>query len=88
MDTLKLLVAEGANIDYENRLGHTALIAAVVAAQRDAALYVLSHGAAPDRVNRHGHTALSMAASHLEEPDLIVTLLEAGGYTRSHFSST
>ena len=76
MDGLKILIAEGANVDYENRRD-TPRSPPRVANQRDAALYVLAHGADPDRQPQWTHGVVHDGESP-EDPDMIVTLLESG----------
>jgi ankyrin repeat protein len=64
VETMKALVAKGAQVEAVSEDGHTALIYAAAEEQEDAALYLLEEAGAAWDVGGEEYNALSAAATH------------------------
>jgi hypothetical protein len=73
------LVAKGANINYSNKRGHTALILAVMGGHKDIVELLLEEQADTEmQCKKMQHTALFYAATE-GHTDILTVLLDAGG---------
>jgi hypothetical protein len=73
------LVAKGANINYSNKRGHTALILAVMGGHKDIVEFLLEEQADTEmQCKKMQHTALFYAATE-GHTDILSVLLDAGG---------
>ncbi len=77
IDTCRLLVSRGADVDWEDMHGLTPLILAAGQDRRDAARLYLENGADVNKANRKGETALSKAVE-LGRTEIIEILKEHG----------
>ena len=76
LETINLLIGEGADVNFKNESGRTPLIAAVMTNNPELVEFLLKHGADVNGMNSNGNTALFVAISEGKER-VIPTLLSA-----------
>lgn len=89
--TLKMLVAHGANVNFQNLhepnlpalIGFTPLMNAAFVNDRESLLYLLDHGADPNRRSKNGSTALILLQqSECLDPELTQALILHGAHVQ------
>ncbi len=85
--TLKMLVDEGANVNFQNlhelnlpaMIGFTPLMNAAIVNDKESLLYLLDHGADPNMLSKNGVTALILLEqSESEDPEMTLALIKHG----------
>merc|ERR1712062_340302 len=80
-DIVQILLDNGANIDYQDNLGRTALMLAAGNGHKDIVQILLDNGANINQQNNYGETALTRAALNGKK-DVVQFLLDRGANTR------
>jgi len=76
LDVIKLLVANGVDVNAVNRNGQTALHGAARAAEDTIVRFLAEHGAALDIKDRQGRTALDIARDPIRPLESTAALLQ------------
>lgn len=83
LESVKLLVSKGANINAKDKDGFTPLMQACFSGESDVALFLISQGADVNAVGSRGSTALSLARSrnawHYQPLSAVIDALVAKG---------
>lgn len=74
VETARVLVEAGAEMDVRDKQGRTPLHVAVLNGNASLAAFLVGKGANPDIRNREGETAVQLAHSYLEDEDLAMFL--------------